>query len=224
LSSAVGGTTADDKFRFVSRAGGGIEASLDGVSLGVFVAAGRILAFGQAGDDDLQAAGDLGQSVWFYGGDGDDRLKGGAGHDVLLGDGGADLVLGGSGRDLLVGGLGADRIIGNADDDILIAGDLDFADLSDAIAAVMAEWTSAREQATRVQNLRGMDETQGNTVFGDRLNGNYFLRTADTVSNDDAADVLTGASGLDWFFFDVSRDRATDLIDEAFADDLAFIS
>lgn len=41
--------------------------------------------------------------------------------------------------------------------------------------------------------------------------------------NDLFADVLTGSSGQDWFFFDSTRDRVTDLGDEAFANDLAFI-
>jgi hypothetical protein len=36
--------------------------------------------------------------------------------------------------------------------------------------------------------------------------------------------VLTGSSGFDWFFFnDEQEDRATDLNDEVFANDLAFI-
>jgi hypothetical protein len=45
------------------------------------------------------------------------------------------------------------------------------------------------------------------------------------VSNDGSRDVLTGSSGLDWFFFDPDQDgdRATDLKDEVFADDLEWI-
>ncbi len=45
---------------------------------------------------------------------------------------------------------------------------------------------------------------------------------ADTVFNDWEHDVLTGSSGLDWFLFDQERDRATDLKDEAFTNDLAW--
>jgi hypothetical protein len=44
------------------------------------------------------------------------------------------------------------------------------------------------------------------------------------VANDTDADVLTGSSGCDWFLFDPTRDRVTDLHDEAFADDLPFIN
>ena len=34
----------------------------------------------------------------------------------------------------------------------------------------------------------------------------------------------TGSSGFDWFLFDDTRDRATDLHDEAFTNDLPFIT
>ena len=40
------------------------------------------------------------------------------------------------------------------------------------------------------------------------------LRLGETVTDDDDRDILTGASGLDWFFFNEHIDRATDLHDE----------
>ena len=152
-------------------------------------------------------------SAWLYGGTGNDRLKGGGGTDVLLGQGGADLLVGGDGRDLLVGGTGADRIVGNGDDDILLAGV--FLNESDphAVCAVMREWTrsdkTAAERVTALQN-------------GSGLNGLVVL-DGTTVSDDADEDVLTGSSGYDWFLFDTTRDRATDLSDVAFANDLPFI-
>jgi Ca2+-binding RTX toxin-like protein len=148
-----------------------------------------------------------------YGGDGDDRLKGGGGHDVLLGEGGADLLVGGSGRDLLIGGVGADRLVGNADDDILIAGWTLFDADPSALCAVMCEWTRTdKTAADRVSNLR--NETGHNVLV--RLDSGTLFSVAD-------ADVLTGSSGYDWFVFDSSRDRVTDLSDPAFGDDLGFI-
>ena len=109
----------------------------------------RIVVFGQAGDDDIQVAGDVDVTVEAHGGEGNDRIKGGRGNNLLFGDDGDDLLVGGQGRDLLIGGLGADRIVGNSDDDILIAGTTDF-DASDAaLRAIMAEWTSGRSYATR---------------------------------------------------------------------------
>jgi Ca2+-binding RTX toxin-like protein len=139
---------------------------------------------------------------------------------VILGDEGSDLVQGGSRRDLLAGGVGADRLVGDADDDIMIADQLNFANQETAIWYVMAEWTSSRAYLARIANLQG---TGTGTDFANRSNGNYFLNAGISVIIDTGADVLTGSSGQDWFLFDTSRDRATDLKDEAFTADLAFI-
>jgi Ca2+-binding RTX toxin-like protein len=176
-------------------------------------------------------AGGISLPAWLYGDAGNDRLKGGAGNDVLLGGNGEDLLVGGGGRDLLLGGAGADRIVGNGEDDILIAGFTAFdytaagllqQDHETALSAIMAEWTSVRDFATRRSNLNG-----GGT--GPRSNGDVFLRKSisATVFEDSDRDTLTGASneqnGGDWFLFDSNLDRATDLRDEAFANDLEFI-
>jgi hypothetical protein len=61
----------------------------------------------------------------------------------------------------LAGAL-VDRL--DAGDDLLIAGPTAFdADLA-ALAAVMAEWTSARNYADRVANLRGTAAVHGPTA------------------------------------------------------------
>src|SRR5262249_5018182 len=148
-----------------------------------------------AGDDDLQVAGSITLPAWLYGEGGSDRLKGGAGHDLLFGGAGDDLLVGGAGRDLLIGGVGADRIVGNADDDIIIARSTAFDLDATALTAIMAEWTSGRSYAERTANLRGVGTTG--------VNGTYVLETDGpeaTVSDDGAADVLTGSEGQDWFF------------------------
>jgi Ca2+-binding RTX toxin-like protein len=175
------------------------------------------------GNDQATVAGDITTPVRLDGGDGNDKLKGGAGHDVLLGGAGDDLLVGRHGRDLLVGGRGADRLIGNPDDDILIAGYLAFANVDQAITAIMAEWKSDdRDFSTRLANVSG-------TGTGTRENGVYFL-TADgsdaTVVDDDARDILTGSAGEDWFFANLEGgvlDKITDLNDEELATDLAWI-
>ena len=208
---------------------GDIKVILNGASQGTYELTGRLLAFGQAGDDDIKLEGGISLSAWLYGDAGNDRLKGGAGHDAIFGGDGDDLLLGKSGRDLLIGGVGADRIIGNADDDILIAGSTAFdfdanrrlkATHERSLLDIMQEWTSSRDYAVRVANLtNGSGSTDGE-------NGSTFLKTggADaTVFDDDDKDVLTGSSGSDWFFFDLEDDRATDLKDEVFANDLDFI-
>ena len=203
IDLVVGGTASNDAIAFSPASGGGIEVLFNGSSLGTYHPTGRVIAHAGAGDDDVQVAGNLTASAWLFGDGGHDRLKGGAGHDVLLGGDGDDLLIGGQGRDLLIGGIGADRIIGNADEDLLIAGFTDF-DASDAaLAAVLAEWTSARSYAIRRANL-----TSG-SGSANRLNGSYFL-DGQTVHDDADTDVLTGGSGADWFFADLSRDKVTD--------------
>lgn len=222
---AVGGTEADDHIVFNS--GGNIQVILNGESYGPFDPTSRLLAFGQAGNDNIQVAGGIDLSAWLYGGTGDDRIKGGTGHDVILGGPGNDLLLGGSGRDILIGGYGADKIVGNADDDILISGGIRFDDMDVALHSIMAEWTSDRDCQIQVENISGI------TNGSDRLNGDYFLMMEQvgefepTVFDDGELDVLTGAAGLDWFFYnpdaEEDNDRATDLKDEVFAEDLAWI-
>lgn len=227
---AVGGSVGRDKIHFSKWSNAGeTEAILNGASLGVFHPTARLLAFGQAGDDEIKVNGSVVVPAWLYGDAGDDRLQGGAGDDILLGGDGDDLLSGGSGRDLLIGGRGADRIVGNADDDILIAGYTAFdydaagrlkASHEQSLDRVMAEWASVRDYAVRITNL-----TNG-SGSADRNNGSTFLKASGegaTIFDDADKDVLTGSSGEDWFFFDTRQDRATDLKDEVFANDLSFL-
>src|SRR5262249_24422764 len=135
----------------------------------------------------------------------DDVINGNKADNVLVGLGGDDRLDGNSGRDILIGGSGSDRLNGGADDDILIGGTTAFDTDIPALLAIQAEWTSARDYATRVANLRG-------TGTGPRLNGNVFLKAAgpgQTVFDDGAADTLTGSQQLDWFFL-FPRDVLTD--------------
>jgi hypothetical protein len=226
----VGGTTGDDAIHFSPVGNSGdVSVSINGVSLGTYSPTGRIIAFGLAGADELQVSGTIELMAELYGDAGNDRLKGGGGHDILLGGDGDDLVVGGDGRDLLIGGIGADRIVGNADDDILIAGTTAFESDHGALCAILLEWTSERDYATRTANLMG---TGSGTSFDDRLNGDYFLKTDGpeaTVLDDGAYDVLTGSAGQDWFFAQLEsgngqvKDKITDLSAAEFAADLEFI-
>lgn len=147
------------------------------------------------------------------------NVIGGSANDLLVGDEHANTLDGGTGRDLLIGRAGADDLQGGSDDDILIPGTTAYdADLK-ALAAILAEWASARDYATRVANLRG----EGT---GPRLNGSYVLRSDGpnrTVFDDGAADVLTGGAGRDWFFVNRSGavlDFLTDPQDDERRDEL----
>jgi VCBS repeat-containing protein len=230
----IAGTSANDKLV--------IEPGPDSTTLWVTLngvesvqpkPSGRIIVSGRAGDDDVQIAGSVRNQAWLYGGAGHDRLKGGAGHDILLGGNGDDLLVGGDGRDLMIGGLGADRLVGNAEDDILIAGSTAFDGNIAALSAVRAEWTSSRSYSQRVANLsnQSIAGTDG-SQFSQRSNGDYYLMVTGidaSVLDDDAADILTGSAGQDWFLFNAdgeegtAKDKATDLSASEFTNDLDWI-
>ncbi|MEX2172770.1 MAG: PKD domain-containing protein [Pirellulaceae bacterium] len=219
----VGGTDSGEDIRVGPATGGGLEVTIDSVLLGVFNPSHGIVVHAVGGNDDVQIAGSIGLTAWLYGGAGDDRLKGGGGHDIVLGQAGADLLVGGGGRDILIGGLGADRIVGNAEDDILISGTTDHDDNQTALCHLLAEWTSQRDYLVRVANLYGVN-------LEPRANGSYFLND-NTVHDDNERDVLTGSSGQDLFFANLStcdddattKDKITDLSWWEFDIDIDFI-
>jgi Ca2+-binding RTX toxin-like protein len=182
---------------------------LDGFPNGRFAPTGRLIAYGQGGNDTIQVAGGITLPAWLYGGDGNDTLNtaGSSGNNVLEGGAGGDTLQAGSGRDLLIGGLGADVLQGGGGDDILIGGTTDYDSNLSALNAVMAEWgRTDADYATRVKHL-------GGTLSGG-LNGATLL-TASTVHDDAAIDTLFGEGDNDWFFARLSgtnQDKVKDRV------------
>jgi hypothetical protein len=212
----VTGNDGNDHIHFTS-GGQEIQAQVDGFPNGRFSPTGRLVAYGVAGNNIIQVDQGITLLAWLYAGPGNDLLQGGGGNDVLVGGGGNDVLVGGGGddtliagkgRDLLIGGSGPAHLVGNSGDDILIAGTTAFDHNDAALAAIMAEWTSARSYADRVANLSG-------TGSGPRENGNDFLIASGpnaTVFDNGAIDVLDGGSGMDWFFADQSGGVAQDVV------------
>ena len=134
-----------------------------------------------------------------FGFEGNDSLNGYGGNDGLFGGSGNDSLYGSFGRDWLVGGSGGDSLDGGDDDDILVSGRSPGFDGNEStnrsvinvnrIDAVMAEWTSNRSYAQRVQRLR-------NGV------GNARLSTS-TLASDNSIDQVLGGAGNDWFWANV---------------------
>jgi hypothetical protein len=204
LSLSVTGTPGDDKILFNPGAGNGgtAKALVDNLAQGTFSPTGRLIAYGIAGNDDIEVAGGVTLPAFLYGGDGSDRLKGGGGNNVLVGGTGNNTLIGGSASNLLIGGSGSSTLIGGSGDDLLIAGTTAYDANDAALAAIMAEWTSGRDYATRIANLSG-------TGSGPRNNGNDFLNAGGpntTVFDNGAVDVIKGGSGMDWFFANVVQD------------------
>ena len=116
--------------------------------------------------------------------------------------------------------------MGNAEDDLLVAGTTaDDNDLA-ALDAIMAEWSSSADYASRASQLMG--PCYGANVLG---GVGVFLRAdpqPSAIVHDGSGDVLTGSLGQDWFWANTDgsgvRDKVTDLSASEFASDLDFIN
>jgi Ca2+-binding RTX toxin-like protein len=147
------------------------------------------VVFTQAGNDSVQFAKDVIDPAFVYSGPGNKIIVGGGGPDVFVGGPGNDLLVGGSSRNILIGGRGSDMLLGNGADDILIAGYTSLDNNDAALAAVFNEWNRATvPAATRISDLTN----------GGGFNGSVVLNSS-TVFNDNAADILIGGGGSDWF-------------------------
>jgi hypothetical protein len=157
----------------------------------------KIIVLLGSGNDQATVAGNVLTPLLMDGGAGDDFLNAGGGPSILLGGQGDDQLVGSSSRDILIGGVGADHIIGTGSDDILIDGTTTWDANQDALFLLLAEWN--RQDLTyvdRIDHLRN----------GGGLNGS-FLFNASTVTHDGFVDVLTGSSGLDWFWANLDANQ-----------------
>lgn len=196
----VGGTLGNDTIEFnPGSQAGDVTVKLNSVALGTFHPTGRIIAYGQAGDDNIQVAGAVANQAWLYGDSGNDRLNAGNGGSLLMGGDDNDQLVGGGGRDVMIGGNGADNLVGNANDDILVAGftrkdDRATAGHENFWCAVLDEWNSSHSFSTRVNNLRrtgGLLPEVVDDCYGDQI------------------DFLNGGAGDDWLVFAVGEDKVT---------------
>jgi Ca2+-binding RTX toxin-like protein len=174
------------------------------VGIETTAAIGRLIAFGQAGDDTIRVSSQLDIDSLLYGDEGRDILVGGKGDSVLFGGEGDDALFGGDGRDILIGGDGVDRLLGQAEEDLLIGGFLAFADLDRAIQSIAREWNDRTlDYATRVAALSNPARIDG-------------LVLGQTVFNDDDRDLLLGGQALDWYIADEEEDQFHAALDEIF--------
>ena len=183
----VGGTQGNDQI--VLNPSKGVKLLINGKSQGSFAPTSRTVVYGQDGNDNIQVAGGVRLAAWLYGGNGNDRLKGGNGNDFLFGGAGNDNLLGGGGNDVLAGDLGADRLVGEAGNDVLIAGGVSATLTDTAIKSLIDTWAKSDKSLTDIDNLKA--------GLG--------------IADDTAPDKLTGAAGIDGFFYQAGVDVATDL-------------
>lgn len=147
-------------------------------------------------NDDVLDGGDGVDRIWggvgndfLFGGAGGDFLDGREGNDVIFGGDGNDYIVGNLGRDILIGGLGTDHLEGGDGDDLLIGGTTKYDNDVDALAEILATWTSPLGLAQRIAALRN-----------GALPGGIALLLGDTVQDDAEGDVLIGGAAADWLF------------------------
>jgi hypothetical protein len=123
------------------------------------------------------------------------NVNGGQGNDILVGDNNANVFTETGGSNLLIGGGGKDSPTAGSGGDILIGGRTSYDTNAAALQALLAAWDQAAVgYGDRVAALQaGVTYTDGTGTHTAALNPT-------TVFDDAAADVLTGGSGLDWFF------------------------
>jgi hypothetical protein len=195
----VGGTSGDDVIKFYpkgksSSSDATVRVKVNGVNQGTFTGVQAIVAHGLEGNDVIKMAGSIRVPATLYGDAGNDRLKGAKGADVLVGGDGDDHLNGHKGGDIVIGGNGSDRLLGGPNDDILIAGFTKYDADQEALDLLSDAWNDGGVEAVR-------DTTAA-----------AHLSVADgTVSDDGAADKLTGTSGRDWFFATLPQDQITGL-------------
>jgi hypothetical protein len=194
-----GTASADDvEFRSVS-SGTMVAVRVAGVERARYAKAdvSRLVAHGLGGNDRLVVQSGLNVAAYLSGGDGDDTLQGGARADVLLGGAGADRLTGNGDKDLLIGGFGADLLSGGGGSDLLVGGSTAHDGNDDSLRRILGEWTSSRTYTQRVDALRA------------GTNGLPALNAA-TLTDDGAADDLTGGNSSDWFVATVGQDILRD--------------
>lgn len=228
-SLAIGGTLSNDTINVTpADTAGNLNVTYNGASLGNFKPTGRILIYGQSGNDTIQLVSKKFSGTPYYvsvpayifgGGTGNETLSaaGSNANNVLIGGAGNNQITGGLGRDLLIAGLGSSKLFAGTGEDILIGGWTDY-DLSStamtyerklqALDAIMAEWgridvgspTDPTGYMARVNDVLGPGA--GGTSGG--KNGPYFLNGT-TVHSSGVSDTLfaSGTQALDWLFASV---------------------
>lgn len=148
---------------------------------------------------------------------GNNIIVGGTGNDTIYGayaevrkpngsvsnggEGGQNLIIGGGGNDLIYASQEIDGAEGGKGS-ILVAGETNLSQA--ALAAILSEWTSTRDYATRIENILG-------SGVGLRNNGDHFLQVGVSISNDGAVDELfSDTKGKDnWLLYALAMDAVS---------------
>jgi Ca2+-binding RTX toxin-like protein len=194
---------------------GGVIVLDNNTPLGTFQPTGHIIVYANGAIDNVEVAGFVTLPSMLFGGTGNGTLYGGGGPNVIVGGSGTIVIYGRKTSDLLIGGAGRSEIIGRGGNDLEIAGTTSFDNNIQALAAILAEWSSSDSYATRVADLTGQGSGQGQD-----LNGNYFLQAGSTVLDDGLGDTLIAGSGRDLLFARIAGGGVLDQVNGLLTGDL----
>jgi alpha-L-arabinofuranosidase len=197
IENLIGGT-ASNTFRFLT--GGSLLGTISGGGTNIldYTSYTTPMTVDLATGSATAVQGGVQNIEIVAGGSGSDTLTAGSGNEILIGGSGNDVLTGGDGRAILIAGLGSDQLTGGSGDDILIAGTTKYDKNYTALEAILAEW--ARTDETYIQRV---DNIHGFTTGG--LNGTYYLKSG-SITESSGPDTLTGGSGNDWFWANLTVD------------------
>ena len=151
---------------------GSVTVLINGVSRGTFDPTGRIIIHGIAGNETIGVSPQVTTPAFIYGGSGNDTLWGGGGPNVIVGGSGSNKLYGGAGRSVLIAGAGGSLLSAGGGSAIFVGGTTSYNANDAALMAILAEWNSSENYATRTADILGT----GNDPLAQ--NGGYYLNAS----------------------------------------------
>jgi ELWxxDGT repeat protein len=184
----VGGTTGDDTIRITPNPDtSGIRVKINGTVLGSFSPTGRIVIYGQSGNDSIVVSSSIHLTTVIYTGNGNNTVVGGGGDSILVGGSGNNTLIGKKGNNLIIGGSGKSVLVGNGNS-LLIAGSTAYDHNDLALMAILQEWSSDDALSDRVTHLQ----------HGITFKGQTIKLTSATITPR-SGDVVVGVGKANWF-------------------------
>jgi Ca2+-binding RTX toxin-like protein len=201
----VGGTKSDDIVT-LAQVGANTTVTINSVNAGFYAPTGRIVVWGQSGNDRLTIQSSVTRAAYLSGDDGNDTLTGGGGDDTLIGGAGNDVyqfdvddILGADTIDETAGGL--DTLDFTPTTGVGVAVDLSLATVQTVVAGRL---TLVLGSATTFENVIG-------GANNDSLTGSTL---ANLLTGGAGNDTLAGGTGNDNYLFDADTNLGTDTLTE----------
>ncbi|MFT5523535.1 MAG: Ca2+-binding RTX toxin-like protein, partial [Pirellulaceae bacterium] len=187
----VRGTDDGDRIVFSLGNNGKTVVRVDDTFYGQHLVTGKIVVYGEDGEDRISIAGNLSIPGEMHGGPMADYIAGSRLNDTMFGDDGNDILIAGTGDDTIDGGLGNDEISADEGNDLVFGG-TDTG--NDKILLGSGNDTAFGGDGN--DNISGQDGDD--ILFGEAGN--------DILSGSRGNDILSGQAGDDKLFGDTGFD------------------